>query len=103
MLLTGRRPHLEQRGGAVLFVGSIHTRRAFPGVSPYAATKGAVQALTKVLAAELGQKKFVCVLPGAVYTEINQRAGLFDDETALSRLESMASSMPWDGSVKWAK
>ncbi len=95
MLLTGLAvPHLEQRGGAVLFVGSIHTRRAFPGVSPYAATKGAVQALTKVLAAELGEKKIRvnCVLPGAVYTEINQRAGLFDDETALSRLESMASS-----------
>ena len=35
MLLTGLAvPHLEQRGGAVLFVGSIHTRRAFPGVSP---------------------------------------------------------------------
>lgn len=95
MLLTGLAvPHLEQRGGAVLFVGSIHTRRAFPGVSPYAATKGAVQALTKVLAAELGEKKIRvnCVLPGAVYTEINQRAGLFDDETALSRLESMAPS-----------
>ena len=27
-----------------------------------------------------------------MFTEINQRAGLFDDETALSRLESMASS-----------
>ena len=95
MLLTGLAvPHLEARGGAVLFVGSIHTRRAFPGVSPYAASKGAVQALTGVLAAELGEKniRVNCVLPGAVFTEINQRAGLFDDDTARDRLQSLASS-----------
>ena len=31
-----------------------------------------------------------CVRPGGVFTEINQRAGLFDDATALARLESLA-------------
>ena len=30
-----------------------------------------------------------CVAPGAVYAEINQRAGLFTDEEALARLNSM--------------
>jgi NAD(P)-dependent dehydrogenase (short-subunit alcohol dehydrogenase family) len=46
-----------------------------------------------VLAAELGAQKVRvnCVVPGGVFTEINQRAGLFDDETARKRLESMAS------------
>jgi len=75
-----------------VFVGSIHTRRAFPGVSPYAATKAAVQGLTRVLAAELGEQKIRvnCLLPGAVFTEINQRAGLLDDETALQRLQGMS-------------
>jgi len=93
MQLTGLAvPHLEKRSGAVLFVGSIHNRRAFPGASPYAATKGALEALTKVLAAELGAKKIRvnCVVPGAVFTEINQRAGLFDDKTAKERLDGMA-------------
>ena len=93
MLLTGlATPHLAQREGAVIFVGSIHTRRAFPGASPYAATKAAVQGLTRVLAAEMGEQKIRvnCLLPGAVFTEINQRAGLMDDETALQRLEGMA-------------
>ena len=93
MLLTGlATPHLAQREGAVIFVGSIHTRRAFPGASPYAATKAAVQGLTRVLAAEMGEQKVRvnCLLPGAVFTEINQRAGLMDDETALQRLEGMA-------------
>lgn len=97
MMLTGLAvPHLSQRHGAVVFFGSIHTRRAFPGVSPYAATKGALEALTKVLAAELGPKniRVNCVVPGAVLTEINQRAGLFDDETAAARLQAMAPMHP---------
>lgn len=85
-------PHLEQRQGAIVFLGSIHNRRAFPGVSPYAATKGAIEALTKSLAAELGPRsiRVNCVAPGAVFTEINQRAGLFTDAQALARLEGMS-------------
>lgn len=93
MMLTGLcTPHLALQEGAIVFVGSIHTRRAFPGASPYAATKAAVQSLTRVLGAELGEQKIRvnCVLPGAVFTEINQRAGLMDDETALQRLEGMS-------------
>ncbi len=95
MMLTGlAAPHMEkQGGGAVIFIGSVHNRRAFPGASPYAATKGALEALTRVLAAELGPKniRVNCVVPGAVFTEINQRAGLFDDKTAKARLDGMAS------------
>jgi 3-oxoacyl-[acyl-carrier protein] reductase len=97
MLLTGLAiPHLVARRGAVIFLGSIHNRRAFPGASPYAATKGALEALTRVLAAELGPKgvRVNCVAPGAVFTEINQRAGLVDDAAALARLEAMAPLHP---------
>lgn len=93
MMLTGLcTDALAARRGSIIFIGSVHTRRAFPGVSPYAASKGAVEALAKVLAAELGERQIRvnCILPGAVYTEINQRAGLFDDETALARLEGLA-------------
>lgn len=92
MLLAGLcAPHLERRRGAIVFLGSIHNRRAFPGVSPYAATKGAIEALTKSLAAELGPRgiRVNCVAPGAVFTQINQRAGLFTDAQALARLEGM--------------
>jgi NAD(P)-dependent dehydrogenase (short-subunit alcohol dehydrogenase family) len=94
MLLTGLCvAHMVERGGgAVCFLGSIHTQRAFPGASPYAATKGALEALTGVLAAELGPRniRVNCVRPGAVFTEINQRAGLLDDESARKRLEALA-------------
>lgn len=95
MMLTGAcREHLAQTDGCVLFVGSVHTQRAFPGASPYAATKGALEALTGVLAAELGPDgiRVGCVRPGAVFTEINQRAGLADDAGALARLQSLSSA-----------
>ncbi|MEM7092413.1 MAG: SDR family oxidoreductase [Actinomycetota bacterium] len=84
--------HLVDTAGSVVFIGSVHSQRAFPGASPYAATKGAVETLTGVLAAELGPQgvRVSCVRPGAVFTEINQRAGLFDDDTARARLEGLA-------------
>ncbi|MEJ2859597.1 SDR family NAD(P)-dependent oxidoreductase [Actinomycetospora flava] len=92
MLLTGLAlPHLVASRGAVVFFGSVHTQRAFPGASPYAATKGALETLTGVLAAELGPQgvRVSCVRPGGVLTEINQRAGIFDDATAAERMESL--------------
>lgn len=92
MLLTGlAAPHLRERRGAVVFFGSVHTVRAFPGASPYAATKGAVETLTGVLAAELGPQgvRVGCVRPGGVLTEINQRAGLMDDAEAAARIEAL--------------
>ncbi len=92
MLTQAALAHLRDARGAVVFIGSTHSQRAFPGVSPYAATKGAIETLTGVLAAELGPHgvRVSCVRPGAVFTEINQRAGLFDDEAARERLQGLA-------------
>lgn len=92
MLLTGlAKPHLEKTKGSVVFIGSGHTRRALPGASPYAATKGAVQVLTQVLAAELGASgiRVNCIVPGGVLTEINVRAGLMSGDEAAERLSAM--------------
>ncbi|MEO0996591.1 MAG: SDR family oxidoreductase [Pseudomonadota bacterium] len=97
MMLTGLSvQELEKRNGAVVFIASIHNRRVFPGASPYAATKAAVESLTRSLAAELGPRgiRVNCVAPGAVLTEINQRAGLMTDDEARERLESMAGMHP---------
>jgi 3-oxoacyl-[acyl-carrier protein] reductase len=94
MMLTGLAvPHLESSGGgAVIFIGSVHALRAYPGASPYAATKGALATLTRVLAAELGTKKICvnCVIPGAVPTEINLRAGLFSEAQHASRMAAIS-------------
>lgn len=92
MLLTGLCVEaLSRSAGAVIFVGSIHNRLAFPGASPYAATKGAVETLSRVLAAELGPKRIRvnCVAPGAVPTELNTRAGLGSERETRARLEGM--------------
>lgn len=83
---------LEATQGAIIFLGSIHNRRAYPGASPYATTKAAVEGLTRVMAAELGRRQIrvCCVLPGAVSTEINLRAGLFTPEQAAARYAAIA-------------
>ena len=98
MRLTGlAAPHLARDGGGVIFVGSVHTRRAFPGASPYAASKGAVEVLSKVLAAELGPRKIRvnCVVPGAVPSELNVRAGVAASaEENLARLKSLEEDHP---------
>ena len=85
-------PHLAQTQGAIIFIGSTHTRRAFPGASPYATTKAAVEGLTRVMAAELGPKQIRvgCILPGVVSTELNLRAGLFNAAEAEARYKAVA-------------
>jgi NAD(P)-dependent dehydrogenase (short-subunit alcohol dehydrogenase family) len=94
MLLTqDALEHLAVSRGSVVFVSSVYTVRAYPGAAPYAATKGAIETLVRVLAAELGprQIRVNAVRPGAVLTEINQRAGVFTDEQAAQRLQRMAN------------
>ncbi len=93
MLCKAAHNHLAQSHGCIVFVGSVHTQRAFPNASPYAATKAALEALTAVLAAELGPHniRVGCVRPGAVLTEINVRAGLATTDQQAQRLEAMSS------------
>ena len=92
MLSSMAVPLLEATRGAIIFIGSVHNRRAFPGASPYATTKAAIEGLTRVMAAELGRKKIRvgCIVPGAVSTEINVRAGLFSAEQADARYATIA-------------
>ena len=92
MLSSMAVPLLEKTHGAIVFLGSIHNRRAYPGASPYATTKAAIEGLTRVMAAELGRRQIRvgCVLPGAVSTEINLRAGLFTAEQSEARYAAVA-------------
>ena len=92
MLSSMAVPALEKTKGAIVFLGSTHTRRAFPGATPYATTKAALEGLTRVMAAELGPKdiRVGCILPGAVITELNTRAGVFPEEEVAERYKAVA-------------
>jgi 3-oxoacyl-[acyl-carrier protein] reductase len=65
-------------GGSVINIGSVGSRLAPPGASIYAATKGAVDVITRVLAKELGPRKIRVnsINPGVVDTEGNRAAGI---------------------------
>ncbi|MFA9284802.1 SDR family oxidoreductase [Comamonas sp. SY3] len=69
-------------GGRIINVSSMGTRAAYPEMSVYAPAKGGLEALTLLLAAELGPRNITvnAVLPGATATDLNQRAR--DPETA---------------------
>jgi 3-oxoacyl-[acyl-carrier protein] reductase len=88
LLLTTRAAaaHLGE-GGSVINIGSVVSSLTPPNSAVYTATKGAVDAITGVLAKELAAKKIRVnsVNPGLVETEGTQTAGIIgsDFETGL--------------------
>lgn len=76
-------------GGKIINISSSVTKLMMPTYGPYAATKGAVEQLTKVLAKELGYKRIAVnsILPGPTDTELF-RQGKTDEQ--ISHLGSMA-------------
>ena len=63
-------PLLKIKGGAMINVSSVHAMATSRGLSAYAASKGAIVALTRALALELAEDniRVNAVLPGAVDT-----------------------------------
>jgi len=83
-------------GGSVINIGSTASADAIPTASVYSATKGAVDTMTRVLAAELGPRKIRVnvIAPGGTETEGLRAAGVMGSDferatiarTALGRL-----------------
>jgi NAD(P)-dependent dehydrogenase (short-subunit alcohol dehydrogenase family) len=69
--LTQRLAPLLADGGRIVNVSSGLTRFAFPGLSAYAAAKGALEVLTRYQAVELGARGIAVntVAPGAIATD----------------------------------
>lgn len=63
-------PLLKQSGGAIVNVSSVHAIATSVGIAAYAASKGALLALTRAMALEFGPDgiRVNAVLPGAVDT-----------------------------------
>lgn len=72
------------QGGSVINVGSVVTRLTPAASSIYVATKGAVDAITRVLARELGPRRIRVnsINPGAVETEGAHAAGVIGSDFA---------------------
>jgi gluconate 5-dehydrogenase len=92
-------PMMERGGGAIVNVSSIAAHVGYVGNAAYSAAKGAVEAMTRALAAEWGASgvRVNCVAPGPTRTDAMQPA--WDDadyqqaitnRTALGRWASPA-------------
>ena len=69
-------------GGSIINIGSVVSSMTPPNTSIYTATKGAVDAITQVLAKELGAKKIRVnsINPGGVETEGTHAAGVIGSD-----------------------
>jgi 3-oxoacyl-[acyl-carrier protein] reductase len=85
-ILTAREAarYFGPEGGSIINLSSVASRAAFPNSVIYSATKGAVDAVTRVLAAELGPRKIRvnALAPGMVETEGTHTAGIIGSEFA---------------------
>lgn len=82
-------PHLEKRGGTIVFVSSTAGQRGEARHSAYAASKGALISYTKSLATELGPRgiRVNCVAPGWVDTEMS--AGSLGNPVERAEIEKL--------------
>jgi 3-oxoacyl-[acyl-carrier protein] reductase len=73
----------------VLFTSSIVAKTVFPGVATYALTKGAIDTLTRYLAAELGERgiRVNAIAPGAIDTDM--AAGFIGTDEGKEQVKSM--------------
>jgi gluconate 5-dehydrogenase len=71
---TVARHMIERRGGSIVMIGSIVVQSVRGTIAPYTTAKGAVTALAKALAVELGPIGIRCnvIAPGMYETEFNR-------------------------------
>lgn len=83
---------LKQGGGVITNISSSSTFRTEPMMSVYAATKSAVNSLTKVAAIENGKNRIRinAVSPGPVVTEMSE--AVFEDENIRQYFESLTAT-----------
>ncbi len=91
-LIQAALPSLESRRGCVTNVSSVITRRGAPGFATYAATKGAIEALTRVLALELASRhvRVNAICPGAIDTPIFSKMGIPPEALEVAAQEMQA-------------
>ncbi|MER7107661.1 SDR family NAD(P)-dependent oxidoreductase [Streptomyces sp. NPDC000229] len=84
LLTQAALPALEAASGVIVNVTTSVGQRAWPGNAMYAATKTALELLTRSWAVELAPRRVrvVAVAPGAVETPMGEHSGLSPQEVA---------------------
>jgi NAD(P)-dependent dehydrogenase (short-subunit alcohol dehydrogenase family) len=92
LLTQAALPLLEAAGGVIVNVSTSVGQRAWPGNSVYAASKTALELLTRSWAVELAPRgiRAVAVAPGAIDTPIGEHQGLTPEQTAEVRKWQLA-------------
>ncbi|MFC8370470.1 MULTISPECIES: SDR family NAD(P)-dependent oxidoreductase [unclassified Streptomyces] len=87
LLAQAALPYLEASGGVIVNVSTSVGQRAWPGSAVYAATKTALELLTRSWAVELAPRgiRVVAVAPGAIDTPIGEHQGLTPERMAAVR------------------
>jgi 3-oxoacyl-[acyl-carrier protein] reductase len=83
LLAAKHAAELMTAGGCIINVASAISRMAYPGAVVYTATKGAVDVMSRVLAAELGPRgiRVNVLAPGSTRTDMNsERSGKTKEE-----------------------
>lgn len=75
-------------GGRIINISTLNTARPAPGIAAYAASKAAIEQLTKVAAIELGARGITvnAVCPGATDTDLLRHS---NPESALERIPQL--------------
>lgn len=65
---------LAQRSGSIINISSVHGTSGFPRIAPYAASKGGIEALTRVLAVEWAEHgvRVNTLAPGYFNTDLSK-------------------------------
>jgi meso-butanediol dehydrogenase/(S,S)-butanediol dehydrogenase/diacetyl reductase len=88
-------PHLRRAGGAVVNIGSTLADHPRPGAVAYAASKGALDSMTKAMAVEFGPEgvRVNCVRPSLVRTALLIKGGM-SEATYETIAEGRAAAYP---------
>lgn len=91
-LFTAREaiPYMNE-GGSIIFNTSVVNGKGFPAMAAYASSKAALRSVTRILAAELGEKniRVNAISPGPIETPIYQKHNV-----AQEQIDGMASNFP---------